>query len=280
VPFLHSLNILVKYVRLYGFDRRRTRAQFQMAWNVLRAAVPKRHGSVVLGVSDDKLLVDGVPVETGHAERGFAQLLTAAGVGSIQFASEVSEEEFEDFVRAFSFSSARAQDFAAHIRHAFPEDKGTIRINQVKFIAADRASADLSAAAQLAAQSLSPEIKQWLSEPEKLVQLIAAAEGAQRSTGYAPNEDQLSFDLGIGSEDEASGNVAPSVASDTPFPLNEKETIDALRLLTRAGLTSRISGDGFVVDQKPEPGADLGRVDLCELTLGRRPAVIAGGSRP
>src|SRR5262250_151338 len=115
LPFLHSLNILVKYVRLYGFDHRRTRAQFRTAWDELRAAVPKQHGSVVLGVSDDKLLVDGVPVETGHAERGFAQLLTTAGIGSIQFSSEVTVEEFEDFVRAFSFSSARAQDFDAHI---------------------------------------------------------------------------------------------------------------------------------------------------------------------
>jgi len=225
----------VKYVRLYGFDHRRTRAQFRTTWDELRAAVPKQHGSVVLGISDDKLLVDGVPVETGHAERGFAQLLAAAGIGSIQFSSEVTVEEFEDFVRAFSFSSARAQDFAAHIRHAFPEDKGTIRINQVKFIAADRASADLSAAAQLAAQSLSPEIKQWLIEPEKLVQLIAAAEGAQGSGGYAVNEAQLSFDLGIADEADDSANVAPPAPSDTPFPLNEKETVDALRLLTRFG---------------------------------------------
>jgi PilZ domain-containing protein/PBS lyase HEAT-like repeat-containing protein len=224
----------VKYVRLYGFEHRRTQMQFEMAWEELRAAVPKRHGSVVLGVSEDKLLLDGVPVETGHAERGFAQLLTAAGVGSIQFFSEVTVEEFEDFVRAFSFSSARAQDFAAHIRHAFPEDKGAVRINQVKFIAADPAAADVTAAAQLAANALSPEVKQWLSQPEKLVQLIAAAEGAEGSPNSA-NDAQLSFDLGVESETTAESLDARSIPSDTPFPLSEKETIDALRLLTRFG---------------------------------------------
>ena len=36
----------------------------------------------------------------------------------------------------------------------------------------------MTAAAQIAAQSLGPEFKEWLNDPTKLVQLIAAAEGA------------------------------------------------------------------------------------------------------
>ena len=216
----------MKYVRLYGFDHKRTQNQFDIAWAELRAAVPKRRGSVVLGVSEDKLLLDGVPVETGHAERGFAQLLNAAGIGSIQFFSSITVEDFEDLVRAFSTAGSRAEDFAAQVKQAFPDDHSSIRINEVKFIAADPATAQVTAAAQLAAQALTPEVREWLSEPTKLVQLIAAAEGAKESSSHSGGA-QLSFDLSAVEE--------TPILPDVPFPLNEKETIDALRLITRFG---------------------------------------------
>ena len=219
----------MKYVRLYGFDHKRTQAQFDVAWTELKEAVPARHGSVVLGVSEEKLLVDGVPVETGHAERGFAQLLTAAGIASIQFSSEVTFEEFETLVRAFSFTGSKAQDFATQIKNAFPDGKRNIRINEVKFIASDPATANVTAAAQIAAQSLSPEVKDWLSDPTKMVQLIAAAEGSSHGQG-GPGGDGaplLSALSGLAGTDKP--------ANDNPFPLNERETLDALRLLTRFG---------------------------------------------
>ena len=178
-PFLHSLNILVKYVRLYGFNHRRTQAQFDVAWTELREAVPKRKGSVVLGVAEDRLLFDGVPVEVGQAERGFAQLLNSAGIASIQFSSDVTIEEFESLVRPFSLGGSKAQDFADEIMRLFPDDKGNIRVNEVKFVVADPAAANVSPAVQLAVQALAPEFKEWLNEPTKLVEPIAAAEGAQ-----------------------------------------------------------------------------------------------------
>jgi hypothetical protein len=118
-PFIHSLNILVKNARLYGFDHKRTQAQFDVAWEELQQAVPKRKGSVVLGVSEDRLLFDGVPVETGHAERGFAQLLNAAGLSSIQFSNEVTIEEFEKLVHALSLQGMKAEDYAKQIKAAF-----------------------------------------------------------------------------------------------------------------------------------------------------------------
>jgi cell division protein FtsI (penicillin-binding protein 3) len=45
---------------------------------------------------------------------------------------------------------------------------------------------------------------------------------------------------------------------------------EALRVLTRVGLTARMNGDGFVVEQSPAAGALLGRGDDCVLKLGRR----------
>ena len=68
--FVHSLNILVKYVRLYGFEHKRTETQFETAWNELQAALPKAGDQgFLLGVSGTKLLLDGIPLETGQAER-------------------------------------------------------------------------------------------------------------------------------------------------------------------------------------------------------------------
>ena len=215
-------------MRLYGFDHRRTHAQFEVAWRELKEAVPLLKGSVVLGVFEENLLLDGVPVETGQAERSFAQLLNAAGVASIQFFSEVTMEEFENLVRVFSLGGSKAQDFATLIKNAFPEGKGNIRINSVKFIATDPANANVTAAAQLAAQALSPEVKEWLNEPAKLVQLITAAKGAKDGGPGSGNGDQLSFDLSEALE-------AKNSIRDNSFLLNDKETLEALKLLTKFG---------------------------------------------
>jgi cell division protein FtsI (penicillin-binding protein 3) len=52
---------------------------------------------------------------------------------------------------------------------------------------------------------------------------------------------------------------------------------EAIRALTRLGLTARLTGDGFVVEQTPAAGAPLPHGDTCRLTLGRRPHVTATG---
>jgi cell division protein FtsI (penicillin-binding protein 3) len=52
---------------------------------------------------------------------------------------------------------------------------------------------------------------------------------------------------------------------------------DALRALTRIGMTARMSGDGFVLEQSPEPGTALDTTGACLLKLGRRPATGAPG---
>jgi hypothetical protein len=176
--FIHSLNILVKYTRLYGVNHKRTKTQFQTSWTELQQAVTGDNG-FLLGVSDNKLLLGGIPLESGQAERSFAQLLTAAGLASIHFTSKVSLDDFTRLVRAFAMGGSKAQDFAKQIKEALGDGKNSsIRINEVKFVAADPATGEISMAAQIAAQSLGPEFKQWLNDPQKLLQLIAAAQGA------------------------------------------------------------------------------------------------------
>src|SRR5271170_37900 len=149
--FLHSLNILVKYSRLYGVSHKRTEGQFQTAWNELLQALPKAGDTgFLLGVSEDKLLLDGIPLEAGQAERSFAQLLTAAGLSSILFSNKVTIEDFTRLVRAFAMGGSKAQDFAKQIKETLGDNKNSsIRINEVKFVAADPATGEISMAAQL-----------------------------------------------------------------------------------------------------------------------------------
>ena len=175
----------MKYTRLYGVKHKRTEGQFQVTWNELQGALPRTgDGGFLLGVSDNKLLLEGIPLETGQAERSFAQLLTAAGLASIHFSSKVTLDDFTRLVSAFAMGGSKAQDFAKQIKETLGDNKNSsIRINEVKFVAADPATGEISVAAQIAAQSLGPEFKQWLNDPQKLLQLIAAAQGATSGGG-------------------------------------------------------------------------------------------------
>ncbi len=54
---------------------------------------------------------------------------------------------------------------------------------------------------------------------------------------------------------------------------------DALRTLTRLGLTTRLAGNGVVIEQSPEAGTPLAPGGACTLKLGRRQPE-AGGTQP
>ena len=51
---------------------------------------------------------------------------------------------------------------------------------------------------------------------------------------------------------------------------------ESLRLLSKIGMTARMNGDGFVLDQFPLPGTAILRGETCTLKLGRRPASTGG----
>ncbi len=273
--FVHSLNILIKYARMYGYEHKRTEAQFETTWNELQTALPAGgDAGFLLGVSDNKLLLDGIPLETGQAEKSFATLLTTAGLASLHFSKDVTEEDFVRLVRAFTVAGSKATDVAKQIKDALGAGKqnSTIKINEVKFVAADPLTGDVSIAAQIAAQTLGPEFRQWLNDPQKLLQLIAAAEGATSGGGKGSGDGVPMVPLGSvpnmpqgkgggtaggggaggwfgGGGGPATGNgggtgagggtgtgtgVAP-VWTGGMVPLQEQEVIQAIRLLTRFG---------------------------------------------
>jgi hypothetical protein len=262
--FVHSLNILIKYARMYGYQHKRTEAQFEITWNELQQGLPSAgDGGFLLGVSDNKLLLDGIPLETGNSERSFAQLLSTAGLASLHFSREVTINDFTRLVRAFTVAGSKAQDVSKQIKEALGAGKNgapsTIKINEVKFVAADPLTGDVSIAAQIAAQTLGPEFKQWLNDPQKMLQLIAAAEGAnagggQGSTngvpmvplGSAPNGPRgAGVGGGLGGGTGTGTGVAPAWSGGV-VPLQEEEVIQAIRLLTRFG---QVGGDPTIKEE-------------------------------
>jgi hypothetical protein len=207
-----------------------------MSWSELQQALGGDNG-FLLGVADNKLLIDGIPLESGQAERSFAQLLTAAGLASIHFSNKVTLDDFTRLVRAFAMGGSKAQDFAKQIKESLGDNKNSsIRINEVKFVAADPATAEISVAAQIAAQSLGPEFKQWLNDPQKLLQLIAAAQGASSGGAGEPGGAPLGSVPTVpipGGGGTATG-VAPAWKGGV-VPLQEEEVIQTIRLLTHFG---------------------------------------------
>jgi hypothetical protein len=180
--FVRSLNILLKFARLYGYEHTRTIEQLQGAWQELRGAIPLgTDAGLLLGATNSQLLLDGVPLEGLPAEKQFAQLLSAAGLASIQFFAWVTEEELGRFVRAFPTGKAKPAELALQLKSALAKAQG-IRINEICFVATDSRLKDASMAAQIAAASLSGEqdqFRQWLNDPQKLLELIAAAQGSK-----------------------------------------------------------------------------------------------------
>ena len=230
---------MVKYTRLYGVTHKRTEGQFETTWKELQEALPKSNDTgFLLGVSDNKLLLDGIPLETGQAERSFAQLLNAAGLSSIMFSRKVTLEDFTRLVRAFSMGGSKAQDFAKQIKETLGDNKdSSIRINEVKFVAADPTTGEIPLAAQIAAQALGPEFKEWLNDPQKLLQLIAAAQGASNGNSAGPgggaplgSVPSIPIPAGVTGGLQTGGQWTGGVV-----PLQEEEVIQTIRLLTHFG---------------------------------------------
>jgi hypothetical protein len=180
--FVRSLNILLKFARLYGYDHVRTIEHLDIAWRELQAAMPPASESgLLLGATGSQLLLDGVPLEGAPAERQFALLLSTAGIASVQFLPIVTHEELRRFARAFPTSKAKPAELVMQLKSALVGAR-SVRINEICFIATDARLKDASIAAQLAAASLGDasqdQFKQWLNDPKKLLELIAAAQGS------------------------------------------------------------------------------------------------------
>jgi hypothetical protein len=186
--FVRSLNVLLKYARLYGLEHSRSAGQFDSAWSELQAAVNAAGpGGLLLGASGSQLLLDGVPLESSPAERSFADFLNASGVASIGFLPRVEREEFSNLVKCFMETGPKAGTLSDRLAVYFAHRTHSgIRVNEIRFVAEDSGFSDARVAATLTAKTLGADadrIQEWFRSPEKMIQLIAAAEGEHGGPG-------------------------------------------------------------------------------------------------
>jgi hypothetical protein len=212
--FVRSLNILLKFAKMYDFGHPRTTTQYETAWSELQVALgPKEEqASLLLAVSGNQLLLDGKPLEGGAAEKSFARLFSNAGIASLHFSPKVTKASLAKLVKAFPTGSGmKASQVGEQFKAALQGD-AHIQVNEVCYVAADSAVAKSTMAAQLAARSLgfSPERTENLfSDPEKLLQLIMAAEGTKRSGNSGANTGAN----GGGSGTSGGGGLVPQDAA-------------------------------------------------------------------
>ena len=184
--FVRSLNILLKFARLYEFGHTKTTAQFDTTWKELRQALEDSGGSgVLLGASGNQILLDGVPMGSSAGERSFAQLLTSSGIASIHFSTGLSQSQFARFVRAFPSGNAKPSALAEQLKTALGGDT-SIKVNEIRYVAEDSSVAGIKVAAQLTAKALGAQgdkFREFFEDPNKMLQMILAAESARSGGG-------------------------------------------------------------------------------------------------
>src|SRR6202163_1420909 len=199
--FVRSLNILLKFARLYEFGHVRTAAQFETTWKELRSALDESGGSgVLLGASGTQILLDGVPLGSAARERSFAQLLTSSGIASIHFAPTLTQPQLARFVRAFPSGNSKPSSLAEQLKHALAGET-SIKVNEIRYVAEDSSVAGIKVAAQLTAKALGAhgdKFRDFLEDLNKMLQMILAAESSRGGGGGGGGGTGPGFGLGGG----------------------------------------------------------------------------------
>lgn len=217
--FVRSLNILLKFARMYDFGHPRTAKQYAIAWTELSTAIGTsgdNEAGLLLAVSGDQLLLDGTPLESAAAERGFARMLSAAGIASIHFSPKVTQASLARLVRGFPTGNSTKPAMLAEQLKSSLEGDPHIHVNEVCFVPADSVVAKSTMAAQLAAHTLnmsSAQTEELLNDPNKLLQLIIAAEGSKNAAGGGTGPGGGNGDSG-GSESGDRGSGGSGFGSD------------------------------------------------------------------
>jgi hypothetical protein len=229
--FLRSLNTLLKSARMYGMEHVQTVSQTREAWGHLHEALRERRSAgLQLAVSQGRLLVDGGGVKAGPAEESFARMLTAADLASVTFTPRATEGSFLEMVRIFAECGAKPEGAGAKLKAALGDGaRSGIRINEVRFVQADSEGGEGSVAMQLLAQTLGAdtgEVREILHTPAKLLQVIAAAEGASGGRLGAGGAESGAGGDSLALEEE--GGISPKNVSTTNVEWRAVEDVTCL----------------------------------------------------
>jgi len=225
---------------MYGMAHAQTIDQADDAWKHLQSVFSDgKKGSLQLAVSENRLLVDGLPVKPGPAEQSFALFLASADLASVTFTARVKREAFADMVRLFGESGSKPVGLAEKLKETLGDDTQTgIRINEIRFVPAGSDRPESKVAAQILAQTLGADSAQFqglLDDPLKMLELITAAEGSGQLAGPQPAASDQS-----GSPGQSAGASAGDATA--PVGHSEEDAGAIIRLLSKFAREGGISG--------------------------------------
>ena len=212
--FVYNLNALLKFARLYGLHHARSAMQFRDAWKELKIAIDAAGpAGLLIGTSGPKLVLDGAVFESTAAENSLAQIFTNAGIASVLFTPEVTEESFVYFVRAFAGAAVRPSKLRTFLKNSFGEySQSGIRINELRFASSSSPAGDG---------------QNWFRDPAKLAEMIGAEEGPRRVRRVAP------YDFG----EELLGTAHGDERDGADRLLTEEEIHALMQVVTKTGGT-------------------------------------------
>ena len=251
--FVRSLNLLLKSARLYGIEHVRCADQLRTVWSDLQGLIGESADGAVLGVAGKQLLVDGQPIETGHTERSFVDLLVAGGLASIHFTSQTSEQELRRLMRGFAAIGPKADAAGEILKQALAGGDGSIKLNAVRYVTEDAALGDAAMTARLTAKAIGggpAELRDALDNPQLLLQLIAAAQGANAPGLPLGSGTGAAAPAASGVQSAATGSGTGSTAAATP---SENETLQMIRTIAGIARAGRPPADGSAAAETPLP---------------------------
>jgi hypothetical protein len=134
-------------------------------------------------------------------------LLSSSGIASIHFAPTLSQSHFARFVRAFPSGNAKPASLAEQLKSALAGETG-IKVNEIRYIAEDSSIAGAKIAANLTAKVLGAhgdKFRDFLDDPNRLLQMILAAEGSRGGPGGSGGGSGPGFGGGNGVPGGGSG---------------------------------------------------------------------------
>src|SRR2546427_3942028 len=90
--FVRSLNILLKFARLYEFGHAKTSQQFETTWKELRNALEDSGGGGgLLGASGAQIFLGGGPLGAAAGGRNLSPFVASLGIARLYFFPPVNE---------------------------------------------------------------------------------------------------------------------------------------------------------------------------------------------
>jgi len=166
--------------------------------------------------------------------------------------------------RAFPTGKAKPTELAQQLKSALSGAQG-LRINEVCFVATDSRLKDASMAAQLAAATLGEDhdqFKQWLNDPQKLLELIAAAQGSKSegSAGPGAGGGGPGTGPGVAGAGTTSAGTATSTSAGTFTGSGTSGGILTGGILQAAGFPASPAGGGSLATGGSGSGSGGGRL--------------------